>query len=160
MTFFMEDRKGEFCELWRRSGWKPSQLAKKLHLTRGGLHGILNGPTVPSAGTLELLRKTLMIEQPWLFRLEGGECHEAALSPHAAGLAERLEGLRQANPDAHHAFEVLLSQLAPSSDKARAVAEQLLADASSQLSQQSAPGAEAEPPTVPRRKRERRARKH
>ena len=59
-----DPRKTEFIELFRRTGWTQAELARKLEMTRGGVNGIVTGPTIPSAAALQFLRLTLLAERP------------------------------------------------------------------------------------------------
>jgi hypothetical protein len=54
--------KKEFIELYRTSGWTQAEAARQLELTRGGVNGIITGPTVPSLATVKLFR--LILESP------------------------------------------------------------------------------------------------
>jgi transcriptional regulator with XRE-family HTH domain len=60
----MHPLKREFKRLFDASGWTQAEAARKLHLTRGGVNGIVTGGTVPSASTLDLFRRVLIGEKP------------------------------------------------------------------------------------------------
>ena len=62
--------KAEFVKLFARSGWSQAEAARHLDLTRGGMHGIIRGDTVPSRGLLKLFRLVLVIEKPEIFQPE------------------------------------------------------------------------------------------
>jgi transcriptional regulator with XRE-family HTH domain len=54
--------KAEFLAMWESAqqlGWNQSRLAEQLEMSRGGLSGIINGQTTPSAATLKLFRMVL-----------------------------------------------------------------------------------------------------
>ena len=65
-----DPRKTEFIELFRRTGWTQAELARKLEMTRGGVNGIVTGPTIPSAAALQFLRLTLLAERPQALGLQ------------------------------------------------------------------------------------------
>src|ERR1041384_3086076 len=54
-----EPLKKEFIQLYERSGWSQAEVARQLELTRGGVNGIITGPTVPSLATVKLFRLIL-----------------------------------------------------------------------------------------------------
>jgi DNA-binding XRE family transcriptional regulator len=51
--------KKEFIEYYKRSGWTQAEAARQLELTRGGVNGIITGPTVPSLATVKLFKLLL-----------------------------------------------------------------------------------------------------
>src|ERR1041385_850908 len=51
--------KKQFIELYQRSGWSQAEVARQLELTRGGVNGIITGPTVPSLATVKLFHLML-----------------------------------------------------------------------------------------------------
>lgn len=55
----MHPRKLEFIELFEKSGWNQAETARELDMTRGGLNGIITGPTVPSAALLKFFKMVL-----------------------------------------------------------------------------------------------------
>lgn len=55
----MHPLKKEFIELYRQSGWTQAEAARQLELTRGGVNGLITGPTVPSLATVKLFRLIL-----------------------------------------------------------------------------------------------------
>ena len=58
----MHPRKQEFISLLKSSGWSQAEAARRLDLTRGGLNGIVTGPTKPSSTLLKLFRLLLQID--------------------------------------------------------------------------------------------------
>lgn len=57
-------RKREFAALADHTGWTQAELARKLEITRGGINGLVKGPTVPSPALLKLLRMIVAAEKP------------------------------------------------------------------------------------------------
>jgi hypothetical protein len=51
--------KKQFIELYQESGWSQAEVARQLELTRGGVNGIITGPTVPSLATVKLFQLIL-----------------------------------------------------------------------------------------------------
>jgi DNA-binding XRE family transcriptional regulator len=51
--------KKEFIEYYKKSGWTQAEAARQLELTRGGVNGIITGPTVPSLATVKLFKLLL-----------------------------------------------------------------------------------------------------
>jgi DNA-binding XRE family transcriptional regulator len=51
--------KREFIEHYKKSGWTQAEAARQLELTRGGVNGIITGPTVPSLATVKLFKLLL-----------------------------------------------------------------------------------------------------
>jgi len=51
--------KKQFIELYEQSGWSQAEVARQLELTRGGVNGIITGPTVPSLATVKLFQLVL-----------------------------------------------------------------------------------------------------
>jgi hypothetical protein len=51
--------KKQFIELYEKSGWSQAEVARQLELTRGGVNGIITGPTVPSLATVKLFQLIL-----------------------------------------------------------------------------------------------------
>ena len=70
----MHPLKKEFIELYRQSGWTQAEAARQLELTRGGVNGIITGPTVPSLATVKLFRLILESPRP-KSEASGGERH-------------------------------------------------------------------------------------
>jgi DNA-binding XRE family transcriptional regulator len=56
--------KKEFIEYYKRSGWTQAEAARQLELTRGGVNGIITGPTVPSLATVKLFKLLLESQAP------------------------------------------------------------------------------------------------
>src|SRR6185295_8130042 len=55
----MHPLKKEFAQLYEKSGWTQAEVARQLELTRGGVNGIITGPTVPSLATVKLFKLIL-----------------------------------------------------------------------------------------------------
>jgi transcriptional regulator with XRE-family HTH domain len=51
--------KKQFIELYEKSGWTQAEVARQLELTRGGVNGIITGPTIPSLATVKLFQLIL-----------------------------------------------------------------------------------------------------
>src|SRR4051812_10531618 len=56
--------KKEFLQLFESSGWSQAEVARQLELTRGGVNGIITGPTVPSLATVKLFQLILASKAP------------------------------------------------------------------------------------------------
>ncbi|HUR46267.1 MAG TPA: helix-turn-helix transcriptional regulator [Candidatus Saccharimonadales bacterium] len=56
--------KKEFIDLYEQSGWSQAEVARQLELTRGGVNGIITGPTVPSLATVKLFQLILASKAP------------------------------------------------------------------------------------------------
>ena len=56
--------KKEFIDLYEQSGWSQAEAARQLELTRGGVNGIITGPTVPSLATVKLFQLILASKAP------------------------------------------------------------------------------------------------
>lgn len=52
----MDPLKQEFIALFELSGWSQAEAGRQLHLTRGGVNGIITGKASVSAGVVELMR--------------------------------------------------------------------------------------------------------
>lgn len=52
--------KRRFIELFHASGWSQAETARRMDMTRGGINGIVTGPTVPSPGTVRFLEMLLL----------------------------------------------------------------------------------------------------
>jgi len=52
--------KRRFVELFHASGWSQAETARRMDMTRGGINGIVTGPTVPSPGTVRFLEMLLL----------------------------------------------------------------------------------------------------
>ena len=99
----MNPQKAEFIELARRSGWSQAEIARKLEMTRGGVNGIITGPTIPSLVALKLFRMTLAQEKPEA--LVGTGPPDLTLEPWEKKL---VSGLRQlSDTSRRHAMEVI-----------------------------------------------------
>jgi hypothetical protein len=55
----MHPLKKQFIELYEKSGWSQAEVARQLELTRGGVNGIITGPTIPSLATVKLFQLIL-----------------------------------------------------------------------------------------------------
>jgi hypothetical protein len=56
--------KSEFLRLAKRSKWTQAEIARQLDLTRGGVHGIVKGDTVPSRALVRLFQFVLAEKAP------------------------------------------------------------------------------------------------
>ena len=84
----MHPLKKQFIELYEKSGWSQAEVARQLELTRGGVNGIITGPTVPSLATVKLFQLILGSRQ----RIgQGGEVTKRAESWAEPLLAELRE---------------------------------------------------------------------
>jgi hypothetical protein len=92
--------KREFIDLARRSGWHDAEIARQLELTRGGVHGLLKGDTVPSRSILKLFQMVLLREKPELMTSRAGEQSLAeAPDPAIHAIMAELEELKESNPE-------------------------------------------------------------
>lgn len=61
----MDPLKKEFIALFELSAWSQAEAARQLHLTRGGVNGIITGKASVSKGLVELLRlKVAVLGKP------------------------------------------------------------------------------------------------
>jgi transcriptional regulator with XRE-family HTH domain len=56
----VEELKKRFIELYEASGWSQAEIARRMDMTRGGINGIITGPTNPTAGTVKYLELILL----------------------------------------------------------------------------------------------------
>jgi transcriptional regulator with XRE-family HTH domain len=67
----MDANKQEFIELFKRSKWGQAELARRLHLTRGGVNGFITGKAAPSDTVMKLFRLVMATEGPGIPESEG-----------------------------------------------------------------------------------------
>lgn len=74
----MDQKKREFIELFKRTGWTQAEAARQLHWTRGGINGVVTGGEVPSATVLKLLHYIVCTEfaEPGQTKAETAALHE------------------------------------------------------------------------------------
>ncbi len=89
--------KRRFIELFQASGWSQAETARRMDMTRGGINGIVTGPTVPSPGTVRFL-EMLLLEAGAPVPGRAGGARPAAV----AELAAMLEAIHARNA---HKFE-------------------------------------------------------
>src|SRR5437764_11309915 len=83
-----EPLKKEFIQLFKVSGWTQAEVARQLELTRGGVNGIITGPTVPSLATVKLFQLILASR-------EGGEKSKTVAAGEEDWAEPLLKELRQ-----------------------------------------------------------------
>jgi len=107
--------KREFVELFRASGWKMAEVARRLHMTRGGIGGIVTGRTVPSPSTVKLFKLVLATEKPDALtltpRTDAVREDGPPYSTESEILLRSIERLRSTDPTAWEAARVVIDRL-------------------------------------------------
>jgi transcriptional regulator with XRE-family HTH domain len=109
--------KRRFMELFNASGWTQAETARRMELTRGGINGIVTGPTTPSPGTVRFL-ELLMLEAglPVPGRTVGLAANRLAHVPRTmpapvAELAGRLNEIHALHPRKFGAIETMIESI-------------------------------------------------
>jgi hypothetical protein len=59
-TNTMNPQKERFIELFKSTGWSQAETARQMDMTRGGVNGIVTGPTLPSSQTVRFMEMMLL----------------------------------------------------------------------------------------------------
>jgi len=106
--------KQEFIALFELSGWSQAEAARQLHLTRGGVNGIITGKASVSASTVELLRlKVALLGKPLDTAMQMRDSVPRCPDPASTD----LDWLKRNDPKSYESAKVVIHSLRESSVK-------------------------------------------
>lgn len=100
--------------MFESTGWSQAEAARRMDMTRGGINGIITGPTIPSAASVKLLEMLLVDHGVPLSRKSVGKTArlhvEEILARHAGAeeLADKLNEIHQRDPKMFKAAKAMI----------------------------------------------------